>query len=159
MKNEDFSLYRLPGNQIKICVLQRRLLRPDVIRKKIPDRPAAYPLTGIDPRGDVQSLFLGCVLFPEHAHMAIGQTDELLRRSGKQDLTVIDDHDPTAYGLHILNDMGGEQNKPVLSHVGKKVAELDALLRIQPHGGLVEDQKLRISQQRLGDANPLTLTS
>ena len=55
--------------------------------------------------------------------------------------------------------MGGQQHQPVLGCLGKEVAEVDALLRVQAHGGLVKDEELRVSQQSLGDSHPLALAS
>ena len=59
--------------------------------------------------------------------------------------------------LHVLNDVGGQEHQPALRRPGEEVAEVDALLRIQPHRGLVQDQEGRVAQQGLGDANPLAL--
>ncbi len=72
---------------------------------------------------------------------------------------MVDDDDLVAHRLHILDDVGGEQHQPVLGGAGEQVAEVDALLRVQPHGGLVKDQEGGIPQQGLGDAHPLALTA
>ena len=91
--------------------------------------------------------------------MAGGRRDQLLRRAGEPDLPVVDDHDLVAHRLHILDDVGGEEHQPLLGGAGEEVAEVDALLRVQPHCGLIKDQERRIPQQGLGDAHPLALSA
>lgn len=59
----------------------------------------------------------------------------------------------------ILDDVGGQQYQLVLGRLGEKVAKADPLLRIQPHGGFVQDEQLRRSEKGLGDAHPLTLAA
>ena len=91
--------------------------------------------------------------------MAGRRLDQLLRRAGEQDGPVVDDHDLVAHRLHILDDVGGEKHQMLLGCAGKQVAEVDALLRVQAHGGLVEDQEGGIPRQSLGDAHPLALAA
>ena len=91
--------------------------------------------------------------------MALSGTDERLRRAGEQNPPMMDHHKLVAHRLHILDDVGGEQHQPLLCRPGEQVAEMDALLRVQPHRGLVEDQEGRAAQQGLGDAQALALAA
>ena len=91
--------------------------------------------------------------------MALCRLNQLLRRAGEQDLPVVDDHQPVTHRLHVLDNVGGQQYQPVLGRAGEQVAEVDALLRVQPHRRLIEDQEGRGAQQGLGDAHPLALSA
>ena len=91
--------------------------------------------------------------------MAGSRLDQLLRRAGEQDGSVMDDHDLVAHRLHILDDVGGEQYQPVLRCTGEQIAEVDALLRVQSHRGLVKDQEGGIPQQSLRNPHPLALAA
>ena len=71
----------------------------------------------------------------------------------------MDDHEAVTHRLHVLDDVGGEEHQPVLGRAGEQVAEVDALLRVQTHRGLVKDQEGRVPQQGLGDAHPLALAA
>ncbi len=42
-----------------------------------------------------------------------------------------------------------------LPELGEQVAEAHALLGVEPHGGLVDDEQLGVAEQRLGDADAL----
>ena len=102
---------------------------------------------------------LGGLLLPEKPHVAGGPLDQLLRCTGKQNLSVVDHNQLIAHRLHVLNDVGGQQDQPLPGGLGEQVAKVDALLRVQAHGGLVEDQEGRVPQQGLGDAHPLALAA
>ena len=62
-----------------------------------------------------------------------------------------------AHGLHVVDDVCGEQYQPVARHAGKEVAEADALLGVQADGRFVENQERRVAQQGLRDAHALAL--
>ena len=70
---------------------------------------------------------------------------------------MVDDHKAVTYRLHVLDNVGGQQDQPVPGGLGEQVAEVNALLRVQPHRGLVKDQEGGVPQQGLGDAHPLAL--
>ena len=94
----------------------------------------------------MQPLLQRLILLPKDAHMAGSRLDQLLRRAGEQDGPVVDDHDLVAHRLHILDDVGREKHQMLLGCAGEQVAEVDALLRVQSHGGLVKDQEGGIPQ-------------
>src|SRR5699024_10665451 len=62
------SLCRLPGDQIEVSVLQRRLLRLGIGRQLVCYRTAADALAGVYPGGDVQPLLQRLILLPKDAH-------------------------------------------------------------------------------------------
>ena len=92
----------------------------------------------------MEPALLGGVLLQEGPHVAHGGLDEALRRAGKEDAPVVDHHEAVAHRLHVLDDVGGEEHQPVLGRAGEQVAEVDALLRVQTHRGLVKDQEGRV---------------
>ncbi len=69
----------------------------------------------------------------------------------------IDDDDPVAHRLHLLQDMGGEDNRVVASQSADEVPDFDDLFGVQSDGRLVENDDRRISHQRAGDAHALTV--
>ena len=84
------------------------------------------------------------------AHVALCRPDKLLRRAVEAQPPLVEHQQAGAHRLHILDDVGGQEHQPVLGQPGKQVAEVNALLRVQSHRGLVKDQKRRIAQQGLG---------
>lgn len=71
----------------------------------------------------------------------------------------VDHHELIAHGLHILDDVGGEQDQPVLGRVGEQISEVDPLLRVQSYRGLIKNQEGRVPQNRLGNTHPLALSA
>ena len=51
--------------------------------------------------------------------------------------------------------MRRQQHQPLAGELGQQVAKAQALGGVEPDGGLVDDQQLRIAQQRLRDAHAL----
>ena len=93
------------------------------------------------------------------AHVALCRPDKLLRRAVEAQPPLVEHQQAGAHRLHILDDVGGQEHQPVLGQPGKQVAEVNALLRVQAHRGLVKDQKRRVAQQGLGNAHPLALAA
>jgi hypothetical protein len=56
---------------------------------------------------------------------------------------------------HVVDDVRREDHHHVLADLGEQVQKTVALLRIEAGGGLVDDDQLRIADQRLGDAEAL----
>ena len=103
-------------------------------------------------------LLIGLPLI-EYPHMAGCGPDQLFRGAGKEDLPAVDHHELIAHGLHILDDVGGEQDQPVLGRVGEQISEVDPLLRVQSYRGLIKNQEGRVPQNRLGNTHPLALSA
>ena len=57
-----------------------------------------------------------------------------------QESTVVNDEDAVTDGFDIGDDVGGEQDSPVLLQLGKQITEGHHLQRIEPVGGFVEEQ-------------------
>ena len=70
-----------------------------------------------------------------------------------------DDDRPAAHRLDLLEQMGRDHDRLVGPHRGDDLAHLVFLVGVEPVGRLVEDQHLRIVQQRLRDpdAAPVAL--
>ena len=103
-------------------------------------------------------LLIGLPLI-EYPHMAGCGPDQLFRGAGKEDLPAVDHHELIAHGLHVLNDVGREQDQPVLGCAGKQISEVDALLWVQSYRGLIKNQEGRVPQNRLGNTHPLALSA
>ena len=66
------------------------------------------------------------------------------------------DHDDLVTdGLDLGKDVRAEDHRVGPSQLTDQVADLNDLERIQPHRGLIQDNDLRVSQQRLGNTHPL----
>ena len=57
--------------------------------------------------------------------------------------------------LHVLYDVGGEQDDPVQRDLRDQVAHGDALLRVKPRRRLVEHEHLGLGENRLRQQEPL----
>jgi hypothetical protein len=55
----------------------------------------------------------------------------------------------------VLHDVRGEDDDAVLADLAQQVEEAHALGRVEPRGGLVDDDELRVAEQRDGDAEAL----
>lgn len=47
----------------------------------------------------------------EHPHVSLGPGNQLLRASVKQELSPMNDNETVTHRLHILNNVGGQQNQ------------------------------------------------
>ena len=56
---------------------------------------------------------------------------------------------------HVLDDVRGEDDDAVLAELAEQVEEAHALGRIEAGRGLVDDDQLRVAEQRDGDAEAL----
>ena len=61
------------------------------------------------------------------------------------------------HGLHLAEDVAGQDDRVRLAQLPNEVADLDDLRGVQPHGGLIQNDELRAAQQRLRNAHPLTV--
>src|SRR4051794_16142576 len=76
------------------------------------------------------------------------------------DPAAADQDDPVGVGVGLLEVVGREDDGPAALGVGPDGApELAAPLDVHPGGGLVEDEQLRLGQQRHGEAQPLLLAA
>ena len=86
--------------------------------------------------------------------------DQLPRGPQRDDAPVVNDGHPLAQPLRFLHVVRGEQDGAAarlesLHHF----PELAAGLRIEPRGGLVEEEQLGVVDQRAGDREPLGLAA
>ena len=70
---------------------------------------------------------------------------------------VVDDDDPLAHGLHFRQDVGAQNHRVVAAQVLDQGADLNDLLGVQAHGGLVQDQHRGVADERLGNAHTLLI--
>src|SRR5205823_14364633 len=88
-------------------------------------------------------------------HMA-----ELLETSHRHQAAAVDDREAGAHPLRDLQDVGREEDRlSLLAEVLEDVFHLAGALRIQAHGGLVEEENLRVVEQRRGERDLLPHTS
>lgn len=69
------------------------------------------------------------------------------------DASLIDDDNAVADRLHLLEDVGGQDDRVVLAEPADQPADLDDLLGVKSHGRFVENDDLGVSDERLGDAD------
>ena len=73
----------------------------------------------------------------------------------REKLAVGEDGDTCGHGFHVGDDVRGENNDAFAGKFREKIAEADALFGIETGGGLVDDEELRIVEERLRDADAL----
>ena len=88
-----------------------------------------------------------------HCVMVTRAAGELRRRRIGEKAAMSDDDRPAAHRLDLLEQMGRDHDRLVGPHRGDDLAHLVFLVGVEPVGRLVEDQHLRIVQQRLRDPN------
>ena len=79
-----------------------------------------------------------------------------LQRFGlEQDLSLVDDCHSHARLAHVLDDVHREKDDAILTELAQEVEKANALGRVEPCGRLVDDEQLRITQERHGKAEAL----
>jgi hypothetical protein len=68
----------------------------------------------------------------------------------EDDPAIVDEQDATGDRLDLLKDVGRDQDRFRLPQVADQLADPPDLVRVEPAGGLVEDQDLGVVQERLG---------
>ena len=85
--------------------------------------------------------------------MVAGAVDQGRRLLVGDDPAVGDDDGPRADGIHLLQDVGGDDDHLVGRHGLDQLAHLVLLVRVEAVGGLVQDQHRRVVQDGLGQAD------
>ena len=73
------------------------------------------------------------------------------------DAALVDDDHPLAGQGDFGQDVAGQQDGRLARQSFDQRAHVDDLMRVQPHGGLVQDEHARRAQQGLGEADPLAI--
>ena len=79
----------------------------------------------------------------------------IARGTGEQQAALIDDGHVAAQLLHVLHDVGAQDHHHVLADLREQVVEAVALAGIKTGRGLVHDDELRLTDERLRDAEAL----
>ena len=87
---------------------------------------------------------------------AVQPLDLVRRFPGQQYLALRDDRHPAAQVADVLDDVGREDHHDVLADLRQQVVEAEPLGRVEARGRLVDDDQLRIAEQRLRDAETLS---
>ena len=80
---------------------------------------------------------------------------EIFFRVVRYDLTFINNHNPVTDRLNLRQNMRGQNNGMALTKGLDQIPNFDDLLRVEADGGLVQNQNLRITDQRLREADAL----
>jgi hypothetical protein len=86
---------------------------------------------------------------------AASRVDELLRRPFEPNATFVQHRHARAEIRHVFDDVRRQDHDDALTDLGEQIQKAVALLRIETSGRLVDDDQLRIPDQRLRDAEPL----
>ena len=76
-------------------------------------------------------------------------------RALRHDAPAVDDDDAVAHHRHLGQDVRRQDHRVLAGQRLDQRADLRDLPRVEPDGGLVEDQHLRIAQERLRQTDPL----
>src|SRR5436309_2062607 len=91
-------------------------------------------------------------LLPDPAAEAV---DRLRGIAGQKHAPSGDDRHTAAEIADVVDDVGRKDDDDVLPDLAEHVVEAKALSRIEPGGRLVDDDQLRVAQERLRDAEAL----
>ena len=81
---------------------------------------------------------------------------QLVARAGGHDPPAADDHQPVGHRLDLAQQVRGQQHGPAaVGEVAQQRAHPAHALGVEPVGRLVEDQHLRVADQRVRDPQPL----
>ena len=81
--------------------------------------------------------------------------ERLLGRGVGDEPALADDREPGAEHGHVLDDVGREQDDPLLGQLGEQPVEPQPLLGVEAGGGLVDDDQPGIAGDGLRDSQPL----
>src|SRR2546421_9198273 len=85
---------------------------------------------------------------------------QFLQAAHRDQTAVVDDGEPGAHALRDFQDVRGKEHRlSLLAEVLEDVLHLAGTLRIEAHGGLVEEEDLRIMKQGGGQRHLLPHTS
>ena len=105
-----------------------------------------------DPAGDAVVSDTDC--------MAVDSAIRLARRAGGDDAAAIDDRDPIAELLGLVDVVRGQQHRVAVAfHLRDFGVQFAARLRIEPGRRLVQKDELRVVDERQRDGEPLSLPS
>ena len=76
----------------------------------------------------------------------------------RDDLPLVNDQQPIANGLDFLHHVCAQKYGVVLSEPRDQLPYLDSLIRVQPLRGFVEDQDVRLGEDRLGQTHTLAVS-
>ena len=82
---------------------------------------------------------------------------QVVRRAVRHNLPLVDDKDAVTHSLHLRQDVGGQDDGVPFRKAADKVADVDNLFGVETHGGLVQNQHIRVADQRLGKPHTLTV--
>src|SRR6184192_2994709 len=88
---------------------------------------------------------------------ALGLPDQPVHGSVGHDLSAADDEQPGAGVLDFREHVRRQDHRAVLAERADQAPDLDALVRVEPLGGLVEHQQIGAVQDRLRQAHPLAI--
>ena len=70
------------------------------------------------------------------------------------DPALVDDGDILTSGFNVPYNVGGQNHNLIFGDFRQQISESDTFLRIQPGGRFVNNQHLRVIEQRLGNSKP-----
>ena len=85
------------------------------------------------------------------------QAGQVLGRVGRHQAPAGNDQDPVADRRHLGQNVAGEDHGVLLSQRVDQVTDLDDLQWVKADGWLIQDNHLRVAQQRLGNAHALAI--
>ena len=84
--------------------------------------------------------------------------DEILESAFANDASLVYDHDLVTDHAHFGQNMRAEDNRVVLGERRDQLSDLYNLLRVKTTGGLIENDDIRLVNDRLGKTNSLAIS-
>jgi hypothetical protein len=128
----------------------------DALDRPVLDGEDVRPRLGRLDAGRGQYLAQPICLRAPHPHTALRSRQDLGKRRMRDQPPAVDDHDPVCELSHLGEDVAGDEDGPaLLDEVAQKAAQPADALRVEAVGRLVEEQHVRVAEQRTRDRQPL----
>ena len=119
---------------------------------------AAHAVHALDRHQALFDVFGRAVNLDQHRLMALHPRYQVLRRVARFELAVADDDDAVRDALHFRQDVRAQDDRVLAAELLDQLAHFRDLLRVQASRRLVEDQHIRVVNQRLRQAHALAVT-
>ena len=94
----------------------------------------------------------------DHLAAFTHQLSEIIRRVVREDAALVENQHAAARHVHLVQDVSGDENRVMSGQTFDELADGTNLVRVETDGWLVENDELRLVDQRIGEADTLLVT-
>ena len=157
-RSAPLPLGRVRLGQLQVDVLEARPPHFQVLELLAPgERLGGQLVEGLDRRRRLQRDLLAAAPVGDPARLGVAVA-EVLGRPARDHLAAGDDRDPVGEALRLVHVVGGEEDGLAeVAQGGDRLPGLAPRLRVEAGGRLVEEEQLRIADQRHADVEAALL--